>query len=186
MTLSGLLDTIYTDAYRIVIGKFFSPTMVGFYNQAETMRLFPVRQLKTALGKVTYPMFSNLKNDEQLKNAYKKTLKLVFFIVVPMMMTLIVTGKEFFVVLFGEKWLPAVPYFQILAFASITTPLTTYNLNILKVKGRSDLFLKLEVWKKIVGFSAIFLAVSYGMLTLVISQMVVTHILALLNMYFCG
>jgi len=186
MTLSGLLDTIYTDAYRIVIGKFFSPTMVGFYNQAETMRLFPVRQLKTALGKVTYPMFSNLKNDEQLKNAYKKTLKLVFFIVVPMMMTLIVTGKEFFVVLFGEKWLPAVPYFQILAFASITTPLTTYNLNILKVKGRSDLFLKLEVWKKIVGFVAILVAIPFGMTILVISQMVITHVLAFLNMLYCG
>lgn len=186
MTLSGLLDTIYNDAYRIVIGKFFSATSVGFYNQAETMRLFPVRQLKTALGKVTYPMFSNLKNDDQLKSAYKKTLKLVFFIVVPTMMVLIVNGKEFFLLLFGEKWLPAVPYFQILAFASITTPLTTYNLNILKVKGRSDLFLKLEIIKKIVGFGAILIAVFFGMLILVISQMLVTHILAYLNMLFCG
>lgn len=186
MTLSGLLDTVYKDAYRIVIGKFFSPASVGFYNQAETMRLFPVRQLENVLGKVTYPMFSNIKNDTQLKSAYKQTMKLVFFVVVPTMMILIVTGKEFFVFLFGEKWLPAVPYFQILAFASITTPFTTYNLNILKVKGRSDLFLKLEIIKKIIGFIAIAIALSYGIMTLVVSQMFVTHLFAYLNMYYSG
>src|SRR5690606_20811606 len=122
MTLSGLLDTVYNDAYRIVIGKFFSPASVGFYNQAETMRLFPVRQLGRVLGTVTYSMFSNIKDDKQLKNAYKQTMKMVFFMVVPTMMILIVVGEEFFLFLFGEKWLPAVPYFQLLSFASITTP----------------------------------------------------------------
>lgn len=186
MTLSGLLDTIYKNAYRIVIGKFFSPASVGFYNQAETMRLFPVRQLEGVLGKVTYPMFSNIKDDKQLKSAYKQTMKLVFFVVVPIMMILIVTGKEFFLFLFGEKWLPAVPYFQILAFASITTPFTTYNLNILKVKGRSDLFLKLEIIKKVIGFLAIAISLSYGIMTLIISQVIVTHIFAYLNMHFSG
>src|SRR5690606_21075085 len=124
--------------------------------------------------------------DKQLKNAYKQTMKLVFFVVVPTMMILIVAGKEFFLFLFGEKWLPAVPYFQILSLASITTPLTTYNLNILKVKGRSDLFLKLEIIKKIIGFVAIIVALSYGIMTLVVSQMIVTHIFAYLNMYFSG
>src|SRR5690606_22930492 len=186
MTLSGLLDTIYKNAYRIVIGKFFSPASVGFYNQAETMRLFPVRQLEGVLGKVTYPMFSNIKDDKQLKSAYKQTMKLVFFVVVPIMMILIVTGKEFFLFLFGEKWLPAVPYFQVLAFASITTPFTTYNLNILKVKGRSDLFLKLEIIKKVIGFLAIAISLSYGIMTLIISQVIVTHIFAYLNMHFSG
>lgn len=186
MTLSGLLDTIYKDAYRIIIGKFFSPALVGFYNQAETMRLFPVKQLGRVLGTVTYPLFSNIKDDVQLKNAYRQTMRLVFFVVVPTMMILIITGKEFFLLLFGEKWLPAVPYFQILSFASITTPLTTYNLNILKVKGRSDLFLKLEVIKKIIGFAAIAVALFYGIMALVISQMVVTHIFAYLNIYFSG
>lgn len=186
MTLSGLLDTVYNDAYRIVIGKYFSPIFVGFYNQAETMRLFPVQQLGKVLGKVTYPLFSNIKDDIQLKVAYKQTVKLVFFIVVPMMMTLIATGSELFLLLFGNKWLPAVPYFQILAFASITTPLTSYNLNILKVKGRSDLFLRLEVIKKVIGFSVVFVIVSYGIMPLVISQMLMVHFFAYLNMRYCG
>jgi len=186
MTLSGLLDTLYRNVYTIVIGKAFTPSLVGYFNQAETMRKFPVKQLSTVMGKVTYPLFSNIKGDKQLKNAYKITMKLIFFVVVPVMMILIVSGKEFFLFLFGEKWLPAVPYFQILAIASITTPLSSYNLNILKVKGRSDLFLKLEVIKKSIGFLVVFAAVPFGMMTLVISYMVVSHISLFVNMFYSG
>lgn len=186
LTLSGLLDTIYRNIYRIVIGKAFTPTLVGFFNQAENMRKFPVDQLSKVLGKVTYPLFSNLNDDNELKNAYKKTTKLAFLIVVPVMMVLIVVGKEFFFVLFGEKWLPAVPYFQILAIASIVTPLSTYNLNILKVKGRSDLFLRLEVIKKSIGFAVVFLAVPFGIMALVISYMVASHMNNFINMIYCG
>lgn len=186
MTLSGLLDSVYNDAYRIVIGKFFSPASVGYFNQAETMRSFPVNQLATVMGKVTFPMFANIKDDKQLKSVYKKTMKLVFFIVVPMMLILVVTGKELFIFLFGDKWLPAVPYFQILAFASVVKPLTTYNLNILKVKGRSDLFLKLEVYKKIIGVIAIILAIPYGIMGLVISFTIVYYLMNFLNMIISG
>lgn len=78
LTLSGLLDTIYNDAYRIVIGKFFSPAQVGFFNQAETMRLFPVGQIGSVIGKVTYPLFANIKTDAELKNAYKKNYETRF------------------------------------------------------------------------------------------------------------
>src|SRR5690606_22150970 len=118
---------------------------VGFYNQAETMRLFPVGQIATVMGKVTYPLFSNIESDEQLKSAYQSTMKLVLFAVIPIMLILIIVAKEFFVFLFGAKWLPAVPFFQILAIASIVRPISSYNLNILKVKGRSDLYLKVEI-----------------------------------------
>lgn len=186
MTLSGILDSVYNDSYRIIIGKFYSPTSVGFFNQAETMRLFPVNQLGTVMGKVTYSWFSNIKNDIELKAAYKETIRIVFFIVVPMMMVLIVVGEEFFIVLFGEKWLPAVPYFQILSFASIIKPLTSYNLNILKVKGRSDLFLKLEIYKKIIGVIAIVIALPYGIMVLVVTYTIVYHLMNFLNMFYSG
>lgn len=186
LTLASLLDTIYQNIYTVVIGKAFSPALVGYFNQAETMRKFPVSQLSKVMGKVTYPLFSNIKGDESLKKAYRATMKLVFFVVVPMMMALIVSGKELFIVLFGEKWLPAVPYFQILAIISITSPLSTYNLNILKVKGRTDLSLKLEVVKKGVGFLGVFLAIPYGMTALIISYLIVSHFALFVNMIFSG
>ncbi len=186
LTLSGLLDTVYNDAYRIVIGKFFTPAAVGFFNQAETMRLFPVQQISSVMGKVTYPLFSNINGDAQLKNAYKSTMKLILFAVIPIMLILIVVAKEGFLLLFGEKWLPAVPYFQVLATASIIRPISSYNLNILKVKGRSDLFLKVEIIKKIIGVIGIAVALPFGIMALVISLTAVSFLFVFINMFYCG
>lgn len=186
LTLSGLLDTIYNDAYRIVIGKFFLPAQVGFFNQAETMRLFPVQQIGSVMGKVTYPLFSNIEGNDKLRSAYKTTMKLVLFAVIPIMLILILIAEEGFALLFGEKWLPAVPYFQILAIASIIRPISTYNLNILKVKGRSDLFLKVEVIKKVIGVIAIVIGLPFGVMGLVISLTVVSFIFTTINMLYCG
>lgn len=186
LTLSALLDSIYNDGYRIVIGKFFSPIQVGYFNQAETMRLFPVQQIGTVMGKVTYPLFSNIQGDEKLQSAYKTTMKLVLFVVIPVMLTLILVAKEGFLFLFGEKWLPAVPYFKILAIASIVRPISVYNLNILKVKGRSDLFLKVEVIKKIIGVVAIFSGIPFGVIGMVISLTGVSFLFTAINMLYCG
>src|SRR5690606_11286057 len=186
LTLSGLLDTIYLNLYPIVIGKYFSATRVGFFNQAETMRRFPVQQLASVVDKVTYPLFSNIETDIELKGVYKKTMKLALLITVPMMMILIIMAKEVFLFLFGEKWLPAIPYFQILSCASIISPLSKYNLNILKVKGRSDLFLKLEVIKKVIGVGAIFVAAPFGLIALSVSYVLVFYFNIVLNMLFSG
>lgn len=186
MTLSGLLDRIYNNAYNIIIGKFFAPAQLGFFTQAETMRLFPVGQIGSVIGKVTYPLFANIETDAELKNAYKKTMKLVLSIVTPMMLILILVAEDFFLLLFGEKWLPAVPYFQILSIASIVRPISSYNLNILKVKGRSDLFLKVEVFKKVFGVIAIVVAVPFGIMAMVVSLTVVSYLFVMINMIFSG
>src|SRR5690606_28820296 len=95
-------------------------------------------------------------------------------------------AEEGFVLLFGEKWLPAVPYFQILAIASIIRPISSYNLNILKVKGRSDLFLKVEVIKKVIGVVAIAVGLPFGVMGLVISLTAVSFLFTTINMLFCG
>ncbi|APA93625.1 lipopolysaccharide biosynthesis protein [Myroides sp. ZB35] len=186
MTLSAILDTIYNNSYNIVIGKFFSPAIVGFYNQADNLRLLPVNQISTVMGKVTYPLFSNLSNDIELKKAYKASMRLVLVVVIPIMILLLVIAEVFFRFLFGDKWLPAVPYFQVLAIASIFRPIGTYNLNILKVKGRSDLFLKLEIIKKTIGVLAIVCALPFGIMAMVYSLTITSILFAFLNAYFCG
>jgi O-antigen/teichoic acid export membrane protein len=186
MTIAGLIDTIYNNSYNIVIGKFFSPIYVGFYSQAETMRLFPVTQLASVMGKVTYPLFSSIKKDDQLKLAYQSSMKLVLFASIPVMLVLIIVANEFFLSLFGEKWLPSVPYFQVLAIASIVRPVSAYNLNILKVKGRSDLTLKVEIIKKSIGVLAIVIALPFGLMALVISLTAVSYLFFIINIWFCG
>lgn len=186
MTIASLIDTIYNNSYFIVIGKFFTPTIVGFYSQAENMRLFPVGQISAVMGKVTYPLFSNINSDIQLKSAYKSTMKLVLFAAIPTMLILVVVAKELFLLLFGQKWLSSVPYFQILAIASIVRPFSTYNLNILKVKGRSDLLLKVEVFKKLIGIVTILFALPFGIMALVITITIMSYISTLINMWFSG
>lgn len=186
LTLASLIDVIFNDAYRIVIGKFYSPAVVGFFHQAETLRLFPVQQISTVVGKVTYPLFAKMNDDEALKFAYKITMKLVLVLIVPLMLALILIAEEGFRFLFGEKWLSAVPYFQILALASIVRPLSVYNLNILKVKGRSDIFLRIEILKKVIGVVLLIVGLNFQVIGLVISLTVFSYISFIINMYFSG
>lgn len=186
LTLASLIDVIFNDLYRIIIGKFFSPKSVGYFNQAETMRLFPVQQISMVVEKVTYPLFSDLKNDEHLRYAYNITAKIMMFVTVPIMLTFILIANEGFRLLFGEKWLPAVLYFQILAIASIVRPVSSYSLNILKVKGRSDVFLKIEIMKKIIGVILIVMGFQFGIFGLVVSLVLFSLISYLINIYFSG
>src|SRR5690606_76912 len=87
LTLSSLLTALYTNSYTLVIAKMFSATQLGFYNQANTLRMFPIRNLTTALQKVTYPLFSSIQDDNQkLKSVFKRITLLVFFIVYPVML----------------------------------------------------------------------------------------------------
>lgn len=186
LTLASLIDVIYNDIYRIIIGRFFSPAQLGFFNQAETMRLFPVQQISSVMGKVTYPMFAKIDNDQALKAAYRTTMKLVFFVSVPVMLALILVAEEGFRFIFGEKWLPAVPYFQVLALASIVRPVSVYNLNILQVKDRSDLVLKVEVIKKILGSLLIVIGLPFHVMGLVISLTIFSFISFIINMHYSG
>ena len=186
LTLASLIDVIFNDVYRIIIGKYFSPTSLGFFHQAENLRLFPVQQISIVVEKVTYPLFSKINHDEALKSAYRITMKLVLVIVIPSMLALILIAEEGFRLLLGEKWLAAVPYFQILALASIVRPVSAYNLNILKVKGRSEIILRIEILKKFFGIILIIIGFNFHVIGLVVSLTIFSFLSFIINMYFSG
>lgn len=186
LTLSGLLNTVYINLYRIIIGKMFTPTQVGFFTQADNMRNLPVMQLSNVLNKVTYPLFAKVEDDIQLKRAYKSVMSMVLSLSSLLMLCLLLIAKPLFLILLGAKWLPAVSYFQILCIASMMLPIGTYNLNILKVKGRSDLFLKVEVIKKIIGTICLVVAVPFGIEAIVWSLCITNVFFAYLNGFFSG
>lgn len=186
LTLSGLLNTIYINLYRILIGKFYSPAQVGFFTQADNMRNLPILQLSNVLNKVTYPIFAKIEDDVQLKKAYKGVMAMVLSISSLLMLGLLLVAKPLFLLLLGEKWLTSVPYFQILCIASMMLPIGTYNLNILKVKGRSDLFLKVEVIKKVIGTVCLIAAIPFGIQAIVWSLCITNIFFAYLNGYFSG
>lgn len=187
LTLSGLLNTTFNNIYTVIIGKMFSPMQLGFYNRADTLKQLPVAHLSTALNKVTFPLFSKLKDDNiKLKEVYKKLMKLVVFIIAPVLFIMIIIAEPLIRFLFTEKWLPAVPYFQVLALTGILYPIHSYNLNILKVKGRTDLFLKLEIIKKVLIVIVLIISLKYGIMGLIWGQVLVSILSFFINTFYTG
>lgn len=188
LTLSGLVSTIYSNVYRIIIGKFYSTSQLGYYHQANSLSMFPVNNLSKALNKVTYPLFSKL-SDQPLKllEAYKNVSKHVFWIICPIMVYLIVFAEPIFRLLLTDKWLPAVIYFQILCAAAVFYPHSLYSLNILAAKGRSDLHLKIEIYKKIVGILLLFILMFFfGIIGVLIASSLSMFIGFIFNSFICG
>lgn len=187
MTLSGLLDTVFRNIYTILIGKYFSSAQLGYYNRADNLKQLPVANLSNALNKVTFPLFAKIKdNDVKLKEVYQKLMKLVIFVIAPVLFLMMVVAEPMIRFLLTDKWLPAVPYLQVLALSGILYPIHAYNLNILKVKGRSDLFLKLEFWKKGLLIVSLFVSVPFGVIGIVWGQVIFSVLAFFINTHYTG
>src|SRR5690606_25748768 len=187
LTLSDLLNTVFKNIYTVVIGKLFTPVQLGYYNRADTLKQMPVSNLSAALNSVTFPLFAKIQdNDGKLKEVYRKLMKLVIFIIAPVLCLMVVTAEPLIRFLLTEKWLPAVPYFQVLAIGGILYPIHSYNLNVLKVKGRSDLFLKLEIWKKVLIVATLLITYRFGIIGIVWGQVLNSVVAFFINTYYTG
>lgn len=187
LTLSGVLDIIFTNIYQIIIGKFYSVALVGYYTRANSLMMLPVSNISGALNRVIFPVFSKVQDDlPRFKNAYKQVMQLVLFIVTPLMVIMVVLAKPLTVFLFTEKWLPMVPIFQIICVSGILHPIHLYNLVVLQVKGRSDLFLKLEIIKKIMVAVVLAITLYYGFYALLWGQLVCSVLALFINTYYAG
>lgn len=150
LLISGIIDTLYNNIYFLIIGKFHTSTHLGYFTNATRVRDIASNAISTTIQRVSYPVLSSIQEDEErLKYGFEKILKTAAFINFPLMIGLSAIANPLFHILFGEKWIPSVIYFQLLCIAGMLFPLHAINLNILQVKGRSDLFLRLEIIKKI-------------------------------------
>lgn len=187
LTLSSILDIIFTNIYQIVIGRFFSASVVGYYTRANQLMMMPIGNVSTALNKVAFPLFAELQNEEErLRSAYKRIMLLVLYIINPIIVLMLVLAEPLTVFLFTDKWLPMVPIFQIICLSGLLYPLHLYNLLILQVKGRSDLFLKLEVIKKVLLTIVIFISFYFGLYGLLWGQLIFSILALFINTYFAG
>lgn len=187
LMLSSLLDTSMKEVYSFLIGKKFSIDTLGYFRQAKSVRNYPVNLFTTVLSKVTYPMLSKIQDDkEKTARAYSSIIKSIFFVICPAMFCLIVVAKPVFVLLLTEKWLPAVPYFQILAVSGMLIPIHSFNINILKVYARTDLFLKLEIIKVVLTLVSITFGLLYGIYGLLITIVVTSFLALFINTYYSG
>ena len=150
LLLVGLLDKIYTNLFIIAIGKMYSPTLVGYYGQADQIVSFPARNLSSPISRVVFPIFSSIKEDKiHLKKEAKKVLEASALIHFPAIIGLAAVAKPLVLALLTEKWLPSVPYIQLICAAWILFPCQMINFQLLTALGRSDLFFRLDVFKKV-------------------------------------
>nr|ANF29988.1 teichuronic acid biosynthesis protein TuaB [Hafnia alvei] len=182
---SGLLDTAYNNLYQIVIGKKFDVVNVGQYTQANQISSIPAMTMTNVIQRVTYPMFSHMQdNHKKMQEYYLLTIKVAALFIFPLMAGIAIISKPLIHMFLGSQWGEASNLIMVLAFAYMLYPIHAINLNILQVKGRSDLFLKLEVIKKILGLAIIAITMQVGILYMCIGLLFHSYISLILNTYY--
>lgn len=187
LLISGLIDTIYRNVHSLIIGKFFSAQDLGFYTKANEFKNLPSQNLNSIIVRVTYPVLSTLQDDiPRLRNNYQKLIRSVMFITFTLMLGMAAIAEPMIHTLIGAKWEPVIIYLQMLCFVGMMYPLHSINLDMLKVQGRSDLFLKLEVIKRIIAIPSLVIGVLFGIKIMIVGSMVNTLIAYILNSYWSG
>ena len=184
---SGLLDTLYNNLYPLVIGKVFNATSLGYYTQADRFTKFPSSNITGILQRVIYPVLCSIQDDnERLRNDYRRLLRCSAFIIFPLMCLLAGVSYPLIELLLGEKWLFAATFMIPLCFNMMWYPIHAINLNLLQVKGRSDLFLKLEIIKKVIGVFLLVCSVPFGVLVMCYVGILQSVIALAINTYYTG
>nr|WP_315152561.1 lipopolysaccharide biosynthesis protein [uncultured Flavobacterium sp.] len=187
LILVGLMDNLLNNLYTFILAKFFPIKQLGLYSRADSLKQIPVLNITQILTKVTLPLFSKHQNDNvELIKYYKNILLIVLFFNAALLVYVSVTAESLFLLVFTDKWLPAVPYFQLLCLAGIFQPINAYNMNVLTAMGNSLLYLKIDLWKKVISVILIGLSLYYGIYGLIISQIILSILFFFINSYFIG
>lgn len=164
LLLSSILHNLYNKLYVVVIGKRFSSSDVGYYNNAYTLSSFLSINLTDTMVRVMYPALCRLNgNDHEFKKTFADYLRLSAYLIFPLMIGMAVLSEPLVIVLLTNKWIYLVPLLQILCVSFMFYPMTVINNQVLNAKGKSDFFLKAEIIKKVLGIVILVITVSFGL-----------------------
>lgn len=187
MLASGLLNVTYGQIYPIVIGKFFSPTTLGHYSRAQHWSGLFSGNLTGILSGVAFPALAKIQDEEErLQSIYRRMIKSSCFVIFPFMFGMSAVAKPLVYVAIGEKWMFCAQLLQIICFSIMWVPIHSLNLNLLQVKGRSDLFLKLEIIKKIFGVTILCISIPLGIIAMCYFEILSSIIALFINTYYTG
>lgn len=185
LALAGLLNEVFQNVYKVVIGKFFAAATLGFYTQAQNFQRLASQSLVGMLQKVTYPVLAKANDDPaRLKRGYRTMIQVSSYVIFPAMIGMALTAEPLILTLVGESWRQTIPFLQLLCVSGALYHLHSINLNVLKVVGRSDLFLRLEVIKKVNITVAIVIGLQFGLWGLLIGHVVSSYVALFINMYY--
>lgn len=184
---TSLINTTYNNLYSLVIGKIFSASILGNYSRANSYANLPSSNITSIMQRVTYPVLCKIQNDDKaLSDAYRKLIKISAFIIFPLMAGLSALAEPFVIIILGYKWSLCAVMLQILCFAMMWYPIHAININLLLVKGRSDLNLRIEIVKKIMGVTILCIAVPMGIMVLCYSRIISSIISLVINTHYTG
>lgn len=187
MMASSILDSLWTQLYQVVVGKFYSPATLGQYTRAKQFSTMFSSNLTTVIQRVTYPVLSDIQDEkERMVAAYRKIIKTTMFMTFALMFALGAVSEPLLYCLIGPKWHEAATYLPLICLVSSLYPLHAINLNMLQVQGRSDLFLGLEIAKKIIGLAPLFIGAFVGIFPMLYTTVITSIISYFLNSYFSG
>jgi O-antigen/teichoic acid export membrane protein len=183
----SLINSIFSNIYNLVIGKYFLASDLGFYSRANSLIHYPVLLLNSVMSQVTFPVYSKIFDDKELlKKAVSSSLIKLMFVVFPVMIGLLAVATPLVKILLTEKWLPIVPYMQLLCFVGILKPIQVINLNALNAQGYSNLFLNLEIYNKVLIVIMILITIPFGITAMIYGQIIIGIISYYLNSYYTG
>lgn len=187
LLVSGLLDVIASNIQTLLIGKIYTKADLGFYTQAKQLSGIPSSTITSIVRNVTYPTLSAIQeNKEQLKQAYRKVIKISIIAVTPLMLGLMSVGDSLIPLILGDKWMPSVDYFMLLCITGAIFPLYSINQNIFLVRGNSKLYLKISVVKRVITLLAIIITIKFSVFTLVVGQVLATILNTIITMIYSG
>jgi len=185
MMASALTNRIFDNLTSLVIGKAFSAVTLGFYSRAVTLQDTVSQSLANVANRVTFPVFSQLQHDpERMKRGLRKAMTTLAFVQFPLLIGLAAVAKPLILFLLTEKWAPSIPYLQLLCFAGLLYPVHLLNLNVLTALGRSDLFFRVGVIKRVVQVITLLITFRWGVLAMVWGQVANSVLAFFINSYY--
>lgn len=185
--ISNLIGTLYNQMSTILIGRFYTPVDLGNYTRGQQFARLPTTAITDILGKVTFPILSRYQNDdEKLINVYRKYISVTSMVIFFLLTLLASLSKPLILFLLSEKWVDSIVFLQIFCFVFMFEHISKLNLNLLQVKGRSDLYLRLEIIKKIIAFAIIIVSIPFGVIAICLSVLVYSQISLFINTYYTG
>ncbi|MBQ8984442.1 lipopolysaccharide biosynthesis protein [Candidatus Saccharibacteria bacterium] len=182
LLVSTLIDTVFNNARQLIIGKFYSGEDLAFYNRGKLFPNLIVANINTSMESVLLPSMSNAQDKrEQVKKMTKQSIKVSVFVLAPLMVGMACISNNLVNFLLTDKWMPAVPYIWIFSVWFLLWPIHTVNLNAIKAMGRSDIFLKQEIFKKIAGAAIMVVTVWFGPLAMALGMLVEGIISQIIN-----
>ncbi len=179
---SSLLDTVYNDLRQLVIGKMYSSSDLAYYNQGKKFPSLIITNVNASIDSVLLPAMSNVQDSmEHIRKMTRRAIKTSVYIMAPLMMGLVVTATPVIRLILTDKWLPCVPFLRIFCISYMFYPIHTANLNAIKAMGRSDLFLKLEIAKKVVGMVLLLSTMWFGVMPMAYSLLVSSLLSQIIN-----